>query len=578
MRILLGVLLAAVAAAAAEPDELLKSATQGSVRLEAGGKTVAAGAIVQIGRGLILIASDALGGNKSVELRLPSGEAIGFQTIDLDKGIGLMLLKTDEELYLAGAGVLKLAPAMMQGGDAPADVYTLVFPAGGGDKLLAARLVRGRPVAFRQDPNPKLADRIVIEYPDDAPEGAAGGLLLDSQGRLLGLHTPGASKPDRAFAVPINAVIEFMRRTKQAGFGALPMGALPLRRGAETDEPDETDESNGQDGPGPTDEEPVVKELPPAAPSPTGIDYGPYRHYFASRAMAELKARCAGMMRRLNGLNYKDPTCGARGVIEVMTRRGYYIGDAWVPPVFEARECPSCKGRRFLFNERVAKRFVRAGLDPKSGRDRQDRLARGMSGSLRTYGRGPKLRYRVRGRYARVEGNDTFFPLDFVLVPDGRKHKWYLHDPEVHGPFDMEREFKPLPGRAQITEVFAGDVVELDGKRLARICGVTIPAPDGKLLKPQTPSPDEETRSIVRSELYGKQVTLKTDKYAQFDYDGLPLAFIELDGKDYGEGLVRRGLARRHPKHQHVRAGAYKRAEKAARAAKAGVWAELLPK
>ncbi len=162
MRILPVVLLAAAVAVAADTDELLESATQGSVRLEAGGKTVAAGAIVQVGRGLILIASDALGANKSVELRLPSGEAIGFQTIDLDKGIVLMLLKTDEELYLAGAGVLKLAPAMMQGGDAPADVYTLVFPAAGGEKVLAARLVRGRPVAFRQDPNPKLADRIVI--------------------------------------------------------------------------------------------------------------------------------------------------------------------------------------------------------------------------------------------------------------------------------------------------------------------------------------------------------------------------------------------------------------------------------
>ena len=142
-------------------------------------------------------------------------------------------------------------------------------------------------------------------------------------------------------------------------------------------------------------------------------------------------------------------------------------------------------------------------------------------------------------------------------------------------PFDMAGEFQPLPGKAEITEVFAGDVVELDGKRLARICGVTIPAPDGKLLKPRTPSPDEELRSIVRSELYGKQVALKTDKYAQFDYDGLPLAYIEMQGEDYGESLVRRGLARRHPKHQHMRAGAYQRAEKKARASKAGVWAKL---
>ena len=62
MRILLGVLLAAVAAAAAEPDELLESATQGSGRVEAGGENRAAGAPGRGGRGPDPITGGAPGG------------------------------------------------------------------------------------------------------------------------------------------------------------------------------------------------------------------------------------------------------------------------------------------------------------------------------------------------------------------------------------------------------------------------------------------------------------------------------------------------------------------------------------
>lgn len=64
------------------------------------------------------------------------------------------------------------------------------------------------------------------------------------------------------------------------------------------------------------------------------------------------------------------------------------------------------------------------------------------------------------------------------------------------------------------------------------------------------------------------------DKYATVTCDGHAIAFLELDGKDCGEELLRRGLARLHPKHMHRRFGTCRSAETEAKEAKVGIWAE----
>jgi len=111
-----------------------------------------------------------------------------------------------------------------------------------------------------------------------------------------------------------------------------------------------------------------------------------------------------------------------------------------------------------------------------------------------------------------------------------------------------------------------------------RLAGITIPGRDGKVRKRGQSSPDEEIRALVRSELIGKNVEFVADKYAQFTCRGLQIAFVKLDGKNYGLELVRRGLARRHPKHKTKFNKSYMDAEKVARANKAGCWERILKK
>ena len=105
-----------------------------------------------------------------------------------------------------------------------------------------------------------------------------------------------------------------------------------------------------------------------------------------------------------------------------------------------------------------------------------------------------------------------------------------------------------------------------------RICGITVPISGGKVARPDLGTADETARAIVRKELSGKTVTLTSDKYSRLTCDGHAIAFVELEGKDYGEELIRRGLVRRHPKHGHMRFARYKKAESEAKKANVGIW------
>ena len=104
--------------------------------------------------------------------------------------------------------------------------------------------------------------------------------------------------------------------------------------------------------------------------------------------------------------------------------------------------------------------------------------------------------------------------------------------------------------------------------------GIAIPGPKGKLPKSPVAMVNTLTRDTVAAELLGKTVEIKRDKYSTITLDGHPIAYIEVDGNDYGEGLLRRGLVRKHPKHAHQRNGTYIKTETAAKKAGAGIWAK----
>jgi len=126
-----------------------------------------------------------------------------------------------------------------------------------------------------------------------------------------------------------------------------------------------------------------------------------------------------------------------------------------------------------------------------------------------------------------------------------------------------------------VKEVLAGDVLELEGGQIVRVCGIVIPGADGKIPTEEVPLPDPTVREDVAARLEGKVVSLSEDRYSKVTLQGYAIGFVELDGKDLGEDLLERGLARRHPKHKHQRNSTYMKAESAARKAKAGCWAQI---
>lgn len=321
---------------------------------------------------------------------------------------------------------------------------------------------------------------------------------------------------------------------------------------------------------------------PPALPRDLKIDFAPYSHYLKSRAKADLRRHSTKIASKLRGLNRGCPTCRRLGIVQVTVREAFYDAhNILVPAVYDTRTCPTCVGRKDLFNRRAASAFVSAALPPGGGRGRaakQREIMRVLEESRRTYRKLPKMTYEIRGRYAVIDAKsgDGVFPLNFHMVPVRGKFAWYVHDPSLSGAFNMGGEFEGLPGAARVREVYAGDIIVIGRKRAVRLAGITIPNSKGVVLKKSQSIPDSRLRALVRQDLLGKEVELVTDKYAQFSNRGLPIAFVKIDGKDYGLELVRRGLARRHPKHKTQFNKLYMAAEKEARAQKVGCWKKLL--
>ncbi|MFH0963812.1 MAG: thermonuclease family protein [Planctomycetota bacterium] len=82
-----------------------------------------------------------------------------------------------------------------------------------------------------------------------------------------------------------------------------------------------------------------------------------------------------------------------------------------------------------------------------------------------------------------------------------------------------------------------------------------------------------EARAYAKAALEGKSVTLEPDRgvFTRDRYDRL-LAYVRVDGEDYGPLLLRRGLARIYPFAPFERKEAYMALEDEARRDHAGMW------
>jgi endonuclease YncB( thermonuclease family) len=301
---------------------------------------------------------------------------------------------------------------------------------------------------------------------------------------------------------------------------------------------------------------------------PAGLRYGRYLHYLESREQAALKRRATRVMRDLAGLHHRCPRCSGSGVISVVVRRGYTAADGTVVPAeYESRTCPRCKGKRRLFRSGVASAaYERYGAPDGAGEEAFMRQAR-LSGS--SFLQQPPIRAVVEGTYGTVYGprGDALFPLHFVLLPDGRDYEWFL------GP-DTPHELVMAPGEATVAGVAAADILLLDDGTIVRVCGLVVTDKRGRELPPDATATNETVRLAARALILGKRVKLTPDKYARMTCDGHPLVFVEVNGGDYGELLLRAGLVRRHTRHKHARNMRYQRAETEAKKAQRGIWAD----
>lgn len=318
-----------------------------------------------------------------------------------------------------------------------------------------------------------------------------------------------------------------------------------------------------------------------AEEGPPDVDYGPYDHFLESKGEAELRSRSIKLMQKLRGLYQACPKCRARGEIEVVLRERYYdnLRGEWIPAVKEWQACPRCNRDKWVFDERVADGFLKAAFPSGSLRSSAGRMAeRRWKETLEAcrvgFNKTPRLRYEVSARYGVVKGPRVpLFPLHFHYVRTGNDYEWYVHDPELDGPFDFGSG-PGLPSQAKVVRAHAGDVLELEGGTVVRVCGIVVPGTEGKIATRRVSEPDPVVRDEVAKLVEGRVVDLETDKYAQVTVEGHPIAFVKIEDQDLGEQLLTRGLVRCHPKHRHERYGTYRKAERAARNADVGVWAD----
>jgi endonuclease YncB( thermonuclease family) len=129
---------------------------------------------------------------------------------------------------------------------------------------------------------------------------------------------------------------------------------------------------------------------------------------------------------------------------------------------------------------------------------------------------------------------------------------------------------------AFVTRIIDGDtiVVRLENDKEERVRFISVDAPEtvkpGVKAEPWGPEASQFTKNMLE----GKNVVLVFD-VSERDRYGRLLAYVEVNGQDIGEALLREGLARVvvfPPNVAHV--DIYREIEKAARSKKIGIWSD----
>jgi S1-C subfamily serine protease/endonuclease YncB( thermonuclease family) len=561
-------LLCAATVFALEPKEVYDRAAPATVFLTTRDGT-GSGIVLDVPKGYVLTNEHVARGSREVEVLLKNGEKRTGKVIASDPELDLALLAV-EGLIGTGTRSLALAPAVKAADDLKATrVYAIGHPADPTDKISMWKFTRGIVSNVRALAVVEMKGLVLIEHDATLSKGNSGGPLMDSEARLVGVNaTMWAELSGRSantyYSIPINAVRKFLEVSGHTELGELPAGVLRV-----------FDPSVLREAPTRRTREPL-----PRVAIPKGLRFGPYVHSYESREKRSLNARVTRMMGGLRGLFTRCETCEAKGSIRELVREGYWANRVtWVPPVYRARICPTCEGQRKLFHvgkgEKVFAEFTRPQTSAAANFViAKERWLQRLHATQSTFKQRVTVNIQVQGRYGLVNGaaSNPLFPLHFVLLPVGKKYEWFLHSELLNGRFRYGSENGTVPAQARIVEVVAGDLLVLATGQPVRICGITIPLAGGKLAKPDLMAADEVTRGLVRKELLGKTVKLISDKYSRITLDGHAIAFVELDGKDYGLELIRRGIARRHPKHGHERFARYKKAAAEAQKAKVGIW------
>jgi len=123
------------------------------------------------------------------------------------------------------------------------------------------------------------------------------------------------------------------------------------------------------------------------------------------------------------------------------------------------------------------------------------------------------------------------------------------------------------PLEVKVAWCYDGDSFRSEDNREIRILGIDCPERDAPFA--------EEARDFAANELHGKSVRLETDgDLFETGYYGRTLAYVSVDGADYGETILEAGLARVYRYTQCSRRDRYLQLERVARGARKGLWGD----
>jgi micrococcal nuclease len=178
---------------------------------------------------------------------------------------------------------------------------------------------------------------------------------------------------------------------------------------------------------------------------------------------------------------------------------------------------------------------------------------------------------------ADVDGTDTASPGPSVAEraqqdvkqgedrPERAQERASRHG-ERKGRAEQERRRRPT---AVVTRVVDGDTLELDNGKTVRLIGIDTPEVYGG-----TDCGGPQASAYMERIASGRRVSVHTDPTQdRYDRYGRLLAYLEADGMDLGEAVLRSGWARVYVYDQPFqRLASYRQAAHAARGGDRGIW------